>query len=224
VSEPARSPSGSSTPMVDFEIVDASHRKHAATPTMVFACRVVEESGVPVYTIALTCQLNIDPARRRYDDQARERLVELFGEPQRWGATTHSFMWTKQSVLVPSFTTESSFEIAAACTYDLEVAAAKYFYSVTDGQIPLTFLMSGSILYREEGGALKIVQVPWNKQARFSLPVETWREMIDHHYPNGSWITLHNDTVDALQRYKAAHGLPSFDDAVAQLLRGQGQA
>ena len=209
----------SPAPMVDFAVVEARGERHAATPTMVFGCRVREGSGAAIFTIALTCQINLDPARRRYDDETRARLVELFGEPQRWGATTHSFMWARQSVLVPSFTDETSFEIPVVCTYDLEVSSAKYFHSLPDGEIPLTFLMSGSIFYRGPGGALRVVPVPWDKQARFALPVATWRGMIEAHYPKGSWIRLQRDTLDSLERYKAGEGFPSFDETVADLLR-----
>jgi Family of unknown function (DUF6084) len=208
-------------PDVDFEVVDARYERHAAAPTMVFSCSLAERSGTAIYTIALNCQLNLEPARRSYDDETRARLVELFGEPQRWGATTHSFMWAKQSVLVPSFSGNTTFEMPIPCTYDLEVAAAKYFDSLSDGEVPMLFLMSGSIFYRENGGALRVVQVPWDKQARFSLPVATWKEMIEHHYPNWAWVRLDRDTLDALQRFKARQGLPTFDESVAELLRGR---
>ena len=52
-------------------------------------------TGREVYTIALSTQIQIDPARRTYDDATRARLVELFGAPERWGATTHSFQWAR---------------------------------------------------------------------------------------------------------------------------------
>ena len=76
--------------------------------------------------IALTIQLMIEPARRSYDDATRERLVELFGAPERWAVTTRSLVWAKLDVLVPAFTGTTTVTVPIACHYDLELAAAKY--------------------------------------------------------------------------------------------------
>ena len=45
-----------------------------------------------------------------------------------------------------------TFAIEVPCTYDLEVAAAKYFYAVDDGQVPLSFHFNGNVFYRPPGG------------------------------------------------------------------------
>ena len=85
-----------------------------------------EPSGREVFTIALTAQINVEPARRELRRRAtRERLVDLFGEPERWAATTHSFLWAHATTLVPSFTGATMFTLPVPCTYDLEVAAAQ---------------------------------------------------------------------------------------------------
>ena len=57
------------------------------------------------------------------------------------------------------------------CTYDLELSAAKYFYSLPDGEIPLTFHFSGTILHSEDG-KVQIAMVPWSCSARYKLPVD----------------------------------------------------
>ena len=38
------------------------------------------------------------------------------------------------------------------CTYDLELAAAKYIHSMPDGEVPLLFNFTGTIFYRGDGG------------------------------------------------------------------------
>ena len=91
------------TPAPAFEVLGAEPVPHAAAPTLRFAMRVAEPTGADVHAIALAAQLHIDPARRSYDDATRERLVELFGEPDRWSATTRSFLWAQLGTVVPAF-------------------------------------------------------------------------------------------------------------------------
>lgn len=42
--------------------------------------------------------------------------------------------------------------------------------------------------------------------------------MIARYYPNSTYVRLHKDVFDRLYRYKATHGLPSWDDVVVRLL------
>jgi hypothetical protein len=202
----------------EFEIFGAAAVDHAAAPTLCFDLRVTESSGRDVFTIALLAQINIDPARRVYDDDTRAELFELFGEPERWGATTHSFLWAHASALVPSFAGTTEFTLPLACTYDLEVAAAKYIYSLPDWEVPLSFHFTGSVLYRGDDGELQVVLVPWTCSAQWRMPVATWKQMMQQHYPHSGFARLHADTLGRLQGYKLDRGLPSFDACVAQLL------
>ena len=146
-----------SVPDPIFEVLGAEPVAHAAAPTLKFTLRVTSEQ--PLHAIALSAQINIDPARRTYDDATRARLVELFGPAERWASTTRSFLWTQVGALVPRFSGSADFTLTVPCTYDLELSAAKYFYSLPDGEIPLTFHFSGTILYPEEAG-VQIAMVP----------------------------------------------------------------
>jgi hypothetical protein len=198
-----------------FEVLGAEPVAHAAAPTLKFTLRVTSER--PLHAIALSAQINIDPARRTYDDDTRARLVELFGPAERWAATTRSFLWTQVGALVPRFSGSADFTLTVPCTYDLELSAAKYFYSLPDGEIPLTFHFSGTILYPEEAG-VQIAMVPWSCSARYKLAVEDWKRMMALYYPGGGWVRLQTSTLDRLQERKAEAGLPSFDACVAELL------
>ena len=202
----------------ELTVLGASPVEDAAAPTMRFELQIREGSGREVFTVALTSQINVDPARRTYDAETRARLVELFGEPERWGATTHSFLWAHTSTLVPTFTGETRFSLPVACTYDLELAATKFFDGLPGGHVPLSFHFSGSVLYRGGDGRIQVAAIPWSCTARWRMPVATWRQMIERHYPNSSWVRLHPDTNELLRSYRAQAGLPSIDAAVAQLL------
>ena len=203
------------TPAPWFEVLGAKPVAHAAAPTLRFSLRVNEPTGKDVHAIALVGQLHIDPAKRRYDDAARERLVELFGEPERWSSTTRSFLWAQVGTVVPAFRGTAEFSLDVPCTYDLEVMAAKYIYSLQDGEVPLTFHFSGTILH----DAMQVAMVPWSCSAAHRLPVATWRELMAAHYPGGGWVRLESATLDRLAERKAAGGLPSYDATISELLR-----
>lgn len=205
-------------PTLEFVVMGAEPIEHAATPGVRFHIHVTEPEGREVYAIALSTQIQIDPARRPHDDATRERLVELFGAPERWGATTHSFQWGRVDSLVPSFTGSTLCTLELPCTYDLEVASAKYFDSLSDGDIPLSFHFNGTVLYRGTDDRLQVVLVPWSCTAQWRMPVDVWKRTIAAHYPGGGWIRLQHETLEALARAKAERGLHTFDDTVRDLL------
>lgn len=204
-------------PGLELEVVAAAAATHVAAPTLRFTLRATEPTGREVYMVALTTQIHIDPGLRSHGSETRELLVDLFGAPDRWAATTTSVVWAQVDRLVSSFTGSTEFDLPVLCNYDLEVAATKYLYALTDGAVPLSFHFSGRIFYRADDGRLQVVLVPWSS-AVFRLPVATWRRMIDRHYPGNGWIRLEEETLRRLQLRKAERGLPTFDDAVAELL------
>jgi hypothetical protein len=199
-------------------VLDVQAVRHSASPLLRFDAHVSEGNGREVFTIALSAQIMFEPAKRSYDAETKARLVEMFGTPERWATTTNNFLWSEVDVLLPAFTGATGFRITVPCTFDMEVAAAKYLYSLPGGEAPLLFNFVGTIFYRGEDGRIQIAKVPWECSARFSLPVEKWRDMMAHHYPNGSWVRLDTSTLDALAARKAEEGLPTYDAVVARLL------
>ena len=204
---------------IEFEILGARPVKYAAAPMLSFDLQVTETAGAPVYMIALTVQLMIEPARRRYDDGTRERLVELFGAPERWAVTTRSLVWAKLDVLVPAFTGTITVTVPLACHYDLELAAAKYLHSLPDGEAPLALHFNGMIYYPGDDGGLQMTLIPWSKSIDFRMPVSVWQETIAHYYPGTAWLAVRADTFEALQREKLARGLATLDACVSSLLK-----
>jgi hypothetical protein len=205
-------------PDLEFEVLGAKPVRYAAAPMLSLDLEVTETAGRPVYMIALTIQLMIDPARRRYDDATRERLTELFGAPDRWAVTTRSLVWSQLDVLVPAFTGSTVVSIPIACHYDLELAAAKYLHSLPDGEAPLGLHFNGMIYYPGDDGGLQMVLIPWSKSIDFRMPVSVWRETIEHYYPGTGWVALRSQTLDALRQERLARGTPTLDACVAELL------
>jgi Family of unknown function (DUF6084) len=211
-------PAAPALPEPELRVLGAAPRRHAALPTLDFDVHVAEPSGLHVYLVALSVQVMIEPARRAYDDPARERLAELFGPPERWSMTSRNLLWAQLDAVVPGFTGATTFRLPIVCSYDHEIAAAKYFHSVRDGEVPLAFNFNGTIYSRDGDGRLQITLVPWSCSAEYRMPARLWRELIDAHYPGTGWIALRTETLDALAREKARRGAPTFDVCVAQLL------
>ncbi len=203
---------------LEFEVMGARPLRYAAAPMLMLDLQVGEPSGREVYMIALTIQLMIEPARRGYDDLTRERLAGLFGAPERWAVTTHSLVWAQLDVVVPAFTGSTTVAVPVACGYDLEVAAAKYLYSLPDGEAPLALHFNGMVYYPNEQGGLQMVLVPWSCSVDYRIPVAVWRETIEHYYPNTGWVALRSQTLDTLERERVARGLPTSDACVQHLL------
>lgn len=200
-----------------ISIVDARPERYAATPTLAFRMRLDDVAGEIFHSIALRCQIRIEPQRRRYSPAEEARLLELFGEAPRWGDTLKPFLWTHVSTVVPGFTGRSEADLPVPCSYDLEVAGAKYLHSLDDGEIPLVFLFSGTIFAKAADG-LKVMPVSWNKDASYRMPVRVWRELMDIYFPNAGWLRLSRETLDRLTRFKAENAIASWDQVFEALL------
>jgi hypothetical protein len=103
------------------------------------------------------------------------------------------------------------------CTYDFEVAAAKYLHALGDGEIPLLLLFSGTVFVPGDFG-FSAEPVGWDCEASYRLPVAVWRGVMDLYFPNSGWLRVSRDTFDALQRYKAQRSLATWDQALTSLL------
>jgi Family of unknown function (DUF6084) len=208
---------------LDFECLGGRAEPYAAVPTLALRIGLTEASGQPIHTVALRCQIRIQPARRRYSPQEAERLLDLFGETSRWGDTLKPLQFATVSHQVPGFTARTEFDLLVPCTYDFEVASAKYFHALDDGEIPLLMLFSGTVFARVPGG-FAVEPVPWDKEVDYRLPVRVWRELMDRYFPNSAWLRLRRDTLDALQLFKSRQALATWDEAIEALLKQSGEA
>lgn len=204
-------------PQPAFEVVAAAHLAYAAAPTMVFSVRAHDQGALEIQSMSLSVQVMIDPAQRGYDESTRERLAELFGPPATWAPSTQGLSWARVAAAVPAFQRETTFALEVPCTYDLEVAASKYFYALGDGVVPLSFHFYGTVFYSAPDGRLQMTPVPWSASAKFGMPVSAWQAMIAEHYPGGGWIRLSGHTLSALNELRAERGL-TFDATVEELL------
>jgi len=210
-------------PDLDFRVEGAEVLEFAAVPSILFKLRIENLEEEAIRSVALNTQVRIAAAQRHYDAAEQERLLEVFGEPSRWGNTLRSLLWTHTVLQIPPFSGSTIVDMPVTCTYDLEVVAAKYFYALEDGEVPLEFLFSGTVFYTGEGGGLQVARISWEKEAEFRLPVRVWKEMMEHYFPNSAWVRLHRDAFDQLYDYKVRMGFPTWEATVEALLRASEQ-
>jgi len=206
-------------PDLGFQITGAAPATGGLTPLLHFQ---LEISNTPptesIHAIMLHAQIQIQSPQRAYNDREKEKLVELFGTPDRWGQTLRNGLWALTNTTVGEFTGRTETILPVQCTYDLNVTATKHFYALEEGDVPLLFLFSGSVLYAAADGRLQVEQISWNKECGYRMPVRVWQNMIDQHFPDSAWLYLQRDVFDRLYAYKRSHGLATWEQAIERLL------
>jgi len=198
--------------MTDLRISvrDVVPEPFAVAPNLLARLRIEERTGEVVHAMVLRCQVRIEPQRRRYD--ARER----------WADTLRPFTWLQSTALVQGFTGETDVSLVLPCSYDVEVAGAKYFQGLQDGEVPLNLLFSGTVFTRGTSG-FGVEQIPWHTEADHRLPLAVWRDLMETHFPGQGWIRLDRETLAALARYRSARMHTSWDETVTALLAAAGE-
>lgn len=194
---------------------------YAAVPTLKFGLDVEAPGGQSIRSILLDVQIQIAARRRGYGPGARDRLLELFGSPERWSNTLRTLPWTRTTLVIPPFTGRTEIDLTVPCTYDLEVAAARYLAALDDGEVPLEFLLSGSVFYATAEGALQTARIAWDQELEYRMPIAAWRRTMDRHFPDGAWLRLRRQSFDRLCAYKARHAFESWEAAIDALLESE---
>jgi hypothetical protein len=209
-------------PDLQFQIEGAEAVAYSAVPLLILKLRISNQVvSEQIHTLTLKCQVQIEPAKRRYIQPEQEKLADLFGEPSRWSRTVKPLHWINTTVAVQGFVDGVVADLELPCTFDFNVAATKYFHALDDGDIPLCVMFSGTVFYQGQDGALQVAQIPWDREAYFRLPVTAWKQMMDAHFPNSAWLSLRRDTFEQLYEYKMRHCLPTWEHAITRMLAAE---
>jgi len=207
-------------PELDFRVESVAAAPYAAAPTLAFRLRMTNaHREEAIYSMALRAQIQIEVTRRHYSAEEQARLRDLFGEPGRWGQTLKTMLWTHVAVNVPPFQGETTVDISVPCTFDFNVASTKYFYGLSEGDLPLNFLFSGTVFYQSRQEGLQVAPISWEKEAKFRLPLKIWKQMIDEYYPNTAWICLRRDAFERLYEYKVRNGIPTWEEVIERIFQ-----
>ncbi len=207
-------------PALRFGLEPVTAAEHVAVPTLRFPVTIEVDPSQTIRSVLLDVQVQIAARRRGYEPAEQDRLLELFGTPDRWATTLRTLLWTRATVVVPPFTGATTVDLDLACTYDLEVTAARYFAALETGEVPLELLFSGTVFFSAPDGRLQAARIPWDHEAEYSLPIAVWRAAIDRHFPGAAWLRLGRPAFDRLYAFKARHAFESWDVAIEALLDG----
>jgi hypothetical protein len=206
-------------PDLDFKVTGVEPGAYGLTPLLHFK---LEATNTPptekIQAVMLQAQIQIQSTQRRYDAAEKKKLTDLFGGPERWGDTLRTKLWTIANTNLRPFTGTTTGHLTVPCTFDLNVVATKYFYSLDNGEVPLLFLFSGTVFYEAEDGRLQVQQISWNKECAYRMPIAAWQELMDHHYPQTGWLALNREVFERLYAYRREHGLSSWEQTIEQLL------
>lgn len=209
-------------PELGFHIDGVEVAALAATPTITFKLRVTNrDPGERIQSVALRCQIQFEVTRRRYAAEEQQKLRDLFGEPERWSQTLKNLLWTHVSVNIPPFQDTTVVDVPVPCTFDFNVAATKYFHGLAEGEVPLCVMFSGSVFYSSPSGGMQVSPISWEQEARYRLPVQVWREMMNAYYPGSAWLCLRRDVFERLYDYKVRNGIPTWEEALENMLAAE---
>jgi hypothetical protein len=206
-------------PDLSFRFGEVSPLSYAAVPTLRAPLHIENRiAGQRVQSISLNCQVQIETLGRPYTSAEEAKLLDLFGERERWARTMKPMLWINSVLKVPSFDTETVVDLLLPCSLDFDVAATKYFYGLDAGEIAVNTLFSGTVFYADSEGSTQIAQIPWDREARFRLPIEAWKVAVDAHYEGTVWMRLPRQVFQRLYIYRVARGIPTLEQAIVQLL------
>ena len=120
-------------PELQFAIEAAAAVPYSATPLIALKLRIRNlPQAEAIHSLSLRCQLQIEPAKRRYDAREQEKLLDLFGTPERWARTLKPLLWMNTTLAVPGFRESTLVELQLPCTFDFNIAATKYFHGLKE--------------------------------------------------------------------------------------------
>ncbi len=206
-------------PDLQFAVEGAEAVPYSAIPLLALKLRIRNtDRSEHITSILLQTQIQIEASRRHYTPPEQETLLDLFGEPERWSQTLRNTLWTHATVNVPTFQGETCADLPVPCTFDFNVGATKYFHALEGGTVPLCLLFSGTVFYDDQERGFQIARISWDQEARFKLPVEVWKNVMDLYYPNTAWLALRRDVFDRLHQYKMRTGVATWEEALDVLL------
>jgi hypothetical protein len=203
---------------VRFACTGARPEPFAAGPSLLFDLRIADDSGRRVHSIALRTQFRIEPRQRPYAPEEQARLVDLFGEPARWGETLNPLQLATVAFHVGRVHRARPPRDHGAAHLRPRHRRHEVLPRPRRRRDPAAPAVRGHRLlpgrHRRAGRAGAV-----ERGGPFRLPVATWRAAMDDHYPDSTYIRLSRPRSDALSAYRSKHVITTWDETLERLLK-----
>ena len=207
-------------PDLNFRVTGVESSVRNIAPVLQFKLRINNSpADETIQAVLLNAQIQIQCPQRNYSPAEKANLVELFGPPEMWGQTLRNRPFATANTTVNTFRGSAEAVLPVPCTFDLNVASARYFNGLEDGDVPLLFLFSGSVFYSNSDGRLQVAPISWNSECAWRMPLLEWRTLMDRHFPNTAWLSLRRDIFDQLCAYKRRHSIITWEQTIERLLQ-----
>ena len=194
---------------------------YGASPLLSFKLRVTntgpEES---IHTVVLRAQIQIEVTRRHYTQRGTVQASGPIWRAGSLGPNSAQFFVDPRDRGGPAALPKRPLvELQVPCTFDFNVAATKYFHGLVRTEIYRSISFSAARFFMPtDQDQLQVAPISWEKEAKFKLPLKTWKDLIDHYYPNSAWLYLRRDVFDRLYQYKVRHGIPTWEQVIERVL------
>lgn len=198
-----------------FAIAGAAPVPYAASPSLALDVRA--RSSDAVESVLLRTSVRIEAGARATTPAEQARLKELFGERELWSRGSRSLLWSQVVNVISAFSGECEVPVVLPCSFDLAAVASKYLRALDGGTVLIRAQFSGTAFFRTEHG-LSAAPIALDREADFQLPVETFLEVIDQHFPSTAVMTVSRDLYQRLDQLRIERGHSSFDQTIEALL------
>ena len=185
--------------------------------TITFKVRATDAEKLPIHSIALRVQVQIEPPRRRYTPEEQENLRGAVRRARTLEQIRASAAVDEPQRQRSGLRRQHRNRRAGPLHLRLQRGDHEVHLWPRAGEIPITLLFSGTVFHAGRMG-LQVAQIPWDRDASYRLPVQLWKEMMDFYYPNTAWLCLHREVFDKLYKFKAQHGIPTWEQALERIL------
>ena len=190
-------------PQFEFGCTGAEPDRPPAAPTVSLRLHITETTGVTVHALALRTQIRIEPHCAGATTTPRPRRCRTCSASGRGGATRSSRCSSGSSTRwCRRFTGSTDIDVAAAVQLRLRRRREQVPLRARGRRDPAAAVVQRHGLHRRGQWVLGRRSCRGIAKPSFRLPVSTWKDVMELHFPGTAWLRCGTRRFDALHRYR----------------------